>query len=354
MKIDSKKLQTALNYLKPIASHRSTLPILNCVRLEAKNNTLVIDASDLDQQQSEHIECSGNLPQLCIGFMPFLIATAGSGEIEITTNKDNSELTVKSASGTVTLKTNPDDFPRLMKCEKAVKTGVATSDLSSAIKAVEWAAPTNDARYNLYGVFIEGHPKMLRTVATNRRDMCISETASICATFTAYVPATLTAGFCAALEREGAALSVSEANMLVDYDGGEFCCKQPDCKFPNYTQILDKKPVLLGSVKREPLLDVIAQCNFFSDPTRTPSVNFEFSKMGISLSFSGSNSNLNKRVDGEFVDHTARMNVQSFFTCLRNIKSDDVKIFKESEDRQPLLILTAGDLTVYTCAMMYK
>lgn len=352
MKTEAKKLTNALNRLKPIIGRRNTLPILSCVKIYAKNGLLQIEASNLDEHQIEQVECEGELKPCCADFGQLNAAIGGSA-VEITLDKTT--ITIKCGYGTATLGVlDAEEFPALPKMGKVEKIGVSGTDLANSISKVAWAASTDEVRYMLQSVYIEGTAKMLSCVATNSRNLALIDLPAISATFKLVAPSNFVPNVISSLARDGAVLGSSESHISIEHSSGSYACKQIDGNYPNYRQAIPAKPKLLGAALVAELVDALSRCNFLADPSRNPVALLTFTKSGLEIRFTGKNSQLEMLVAGEFMAHDASMDAASFLTCLKAFKSESVKIYSNGADSMNMLILESENLFIYTCEMAVK
>jgi DNA polymerase-3 subunit beta len=343
MKIKTSSLTTALNHLKPVVGRKtSSLPILSCVHLSSDNNTLTIQGSDLDQHQIERVDCEGDFEPCCINFNA-LLNVIGGEEMTLTQNKES--ILFKCSYGTATIgKLDAEEFPATPKFDKPKKIGVACVDLADSIGRVTWAAFPDESRYILHSVHIRATSKMLTCEATNGRNLAVINLPSISADFEVIAPEQFSMNLSSALSRDGSVLSVSEKHIIVEHASGMYCTKQIEGVYPNTKQVVPAKPELIGEASVAELVEGFSRCNFFADPSRTPSAKLEFGKDGLDVSFSGKNSQLEISVAGSFKKQTVIMDAQSFLTCLKGLKSNTVKILMGGE----IVILESGNLSIYS------
>lgn len=350
MKIETKKLLTALENLRPIIGRKQTLAILSCVRLSASGGYLKIEATDLDQYQFEQVECASDFSARCVNCAAFLMSIAGdSVDIELNTTS----MTIVSILGETELETlSHEEFPAEMKCDSIQKHGVNCQDIATGIKRVVWAASGEVARYALQSAHICGTPKSLVIQSTDGRNMAVFTMASISSVFEMLAPAEISSTLCAALMRDGAVLSSGEKHIRVDFDGGMYSCKQIDGKFPSTAVILSSKQSAVGDAKVSELRDSFSRLCFYKDPQKQISANVEFSGEGMSIKMAGKNCVLDFLIAGKFKSHTCKIMVDAFLNCIKNTPGDVVKISRAAENR--CIILRSGDLEIHTMEAMVK
>lgn len=166
MKIATKELLAALNFVLPFVSKTNIISAIACIRMKTSGAGLVLDATDLHAEaRSNAVACIGNLdvcvnPALLKGFCE------RAGE-EIDLRHTDVRLQLASGKLKASVKTLPGtDFPDL-KRDGTVKGHIVGIDLSRMIAEVAHASGHNDVRYQLNGIAIQMTGDWLHVVATN-------------------------------------------------------------------------------------------------------------------------------------------------------------------------------------------
>lgn len=345
MKIETKKLAAALSNLQPVVGHkRGMLPILSCVQISAVNGLLTIDATDMDQSQTETLEVEGDITRCCIDYKNLLMSLAGES-VELTQVKG--QLLIKSYLGTTQIATLEDDHPSEMKCGKLTKQGVNCADLANDIKAVDWCAakPNQIDRPVLQAVHIAGTAKLMTVEATNGRNLAATVRPAISSAFEVLIPDGSCRNLCAAMERNGAVLSTGDNHVRVDFEGGHYEAKQIEGKFPNTAAIVGGTREELGSASVSALLEAFGKLNFYIDPNKGGAVNAEFFVTGLSLKMPGRGSALDFNIAGVFKEYACRLNVESFLEASKAFKCETVKISRNAAVNT--IVLDCSDLSVH-------
>lgn len=344
MKIETHKLNTVLDHIRPIIGRKATIPALSCVRLSCAGGFLKIEATDLDQQQSESIECDGKLEPCCVNFNSLAMALAGeSTELQYKPG----HIIVKSSIGMTDLETlGGDEFPPEMKCGSMKKYGVNCDDIATTIKQVVWAASDEVARYQLQSFHITGTAKMLTVESTNGRNLAVVNRPAISAEFEMLVSDSFSPMLCAALCRPGSVLSIGENHVRVDYEGGAYAAKQVDAKYPNTANLIGEKTDVLGEAPTAALQEIFTKLRFYMEPQKTIAAQCEFSKSGIDILMPGRNCLLEFHVPGKFKEYQCRLIVDSFLNCVKNCPGETVKILRGTELRK--IVLESGGVSIHS------
>jgi DNA polymerase III sliding clamp (beta) subunit (PCNA family) len=81
--LDTANFKKAFDRVAQIAGHRTTLPILNCIRMGAVEGKLQLMATDLEVYATATVDCEGALATMCVPAAPIKGLLAQSGK-EIT------------------------------------------------------------------------------------------------------------------------------------------------------------------------------------------------------------------------------------------------------------------------------
>ncbi|MDE2103691.1 MAG: hypothetical protein KGL39_41015, partial [Patescibacteria group bacterium] len=245
MKIETKKLKTALDVLKPVVGRRNTLPVLSAVKIESSGKLLTLTASNLDEYASESVECDEKLVAKCINFDD-LYKSFGADEVSISQNGES--ISVEFNNDGVKHPTMPvEDFPITPKMDGAKKHGASCRDVGDGIDMVSWCASEDAGRYAIQAVRIESESNALSVVATDGNQLAKYETKIIGSKFDLNIPAAFGPRLAESLRREGATLSSNENWIRVDHESGFYMCKQNDANYPNWRSVIPKEKTKLGT-----------------------------------------------------------------------------------------------------------
>lgn len=349
-------LLPALEICAAIASRRTTLPVLNCVRLEAVNNTLTIRASDLDSEQIQEVECHGELSATCVNAKVLLGLVHVSGA-DITLSKVIETLVI-TGQGEARLSCVPaDEFPPTME-DKFTAIGLNCADLADGIEAVEFAQYSGDDpdRYHWQSVHVVTSPTQIMCETCAGPFAAQFKRASIAATSNFCVLTPFIHAFCEALRQDSAVLSVGENKLRVSHKTGSYTCKKSEGTFPPVKTILDAKRSALGKVIPEHLITPLAICAQLVqvDAKGTfASIRTDFSQDGCKVALNGKNPHQYTRlVQGKFESCDMVLGLNTALKCLKAFKDDEVTLMTSECGSKPALLIEGKELTALTTQMV--
>lgn len=217
MKISKKQLLAALDKTASLANRRTTMPTINCLRLESDGLKLSISATDLNCHAVATCECDGKLESVCVPAQAFAgLAKAAKDEIELTVENGKLKFASNGVGNLATLPIN--EFPEFPS-EKFTGIGLPCGDLAECIQNVYWAAdsnPSDSSRPLITVVWIKCVDKLMRAAATTGHKMASSSRMLICAPCEFLFPAAYATRAIEVLNQDEASLRLSDNWMRVE------------------------------------------------------------------------------------------------------------------------------------------
>lgn len=350
MKILKDHLWPAVQFLSQIASKRATLPILNCFRLEAKNGTLSIRATDLDQDAVCLVECKDDLATCCVNAHHFsgLVASA-SDSISISSEKG-----MRMESGWVAkLPLTPEvEFPApLFKSGKAH--GVSTVDLADAMDSAVWAKSVDPSRYVLHGVHVTCSASKIECEATDSKVMARYDKAAIAAKCEFILHADFVRLFAPSLRKTGAALVIGENSVKVTHGEGEYSAKLLEGTFPSTNRLIGGDRASVGDMPLEEAREHVRQCIALAGED-WPKVSLEFSSKGclVSLAHATRSTSYSGTVVGKYAPLKFETDATRLLKGLRSFNGSEKAAVHTSPDG--VLIVSHGDYSMFISGLEKK
>ena len=181
IKINRDTLLKPLSSVSGIVERRHTLPILSNLLLEAKRDSIVLTATDLEMQISLSMDtAAGDELSTTISAKKLLdICRSLPENAEITMSTQDSRIQVKAGKSRFNLQTLPAaDYPVMSRSTtSAVATvTIAQGTLKRLFKQVEFAMAQQDIRYYLNGLLFEINANRLNVVGTDGHRLSFTST----------------------------------------------------------------------------------------------------------------------------------------------------------------------------------
>lgn len=344
MKILTKNLLPAVKSLISIAGGRTTLPILNCFLIEAKNNTLTISASDIDQFCEWIVPCDGPLDACCVSASRFLaLVQASPEEIEIV--KDLLNLKITGTGETVLPLLGPEEFVS-KPSGNAKAVAVNCAELADSVSTVEWSAHRADnSRFPLEHVFMLLSAKGLQVFATNGRALSRVVKNLICGDCIISLHQNRIANFCEWLISNGATLIKCDKYVSVKSERGQWFGMLPSgFNPPNIGSIIEGVKTKLGSISREEILSCAPLARSLGGQANSHPAKLLFSKTGLQLK----TEQFSRTIVGKFSPLETKFDLDLLVPMLNKLDADTLAL---KTDGELIVQWSDGKADVFLCMM---
>lgn len=267
----SNGLQQVLN----IVGSRSTMPILNNVLLEAKENHVTLTTTNLDLgiqcQIKADISEQGNTT-LPVRKLATIVRELPKEEVHVEVNDDNLAQINSGGSSFKIMGIAADEFPPLPTFENRNVFELSQTDFVSMLKSVSYAQSSDENRYILNGVYLKFEDEKLTLVATDGRRLALTSVDLVTGDEndgSLILPAKTVAE----LERlmgKGEKVKIAFDNRQTAFeinlnDSGDsglvdhlyLVSKIVEGNYPNYQQVIPKETEHRVKVERELMLDCV-------------------------------------------------------------------------------------------------
>lgn len=287
-------LLPALIAVTKAVSSRHTIPILDNLLIETKENWLRITATNLDQQISVAIDCkeaiepiSNTIPALA--FYGIVRALPEDAAIDVNFLENNINIT--SGTSKFTLQTLPSkDFPSLESDEDwNCKINLSSEALERINTQVCFVISPDDSRYYLNGVHLHGcetEPQQITAVATDghrlaRLQIMLSEPLDnmpgiIVPTKFWQIVKGLFKG------NKPIVMRVNKSKVAVTQDNITIISKLVDGIFPEYERVIPQNNVIRYFVNRAALIAAVERCLTICS-NKAKCINFNFNNKKLQL-----------------------------------------------------------------------
>ena len=173
--VEKNNLFKSLSHVQSIVEKKNTLPILSNILLEAKNNSLILSATDMDISITDKIDCNiieeGSTTVSAHTLYDIIRKLQDSSEIEIISN-DGKIMSLRSGKSKFSLRCLPrDDFPIIEIDSLENELNMDSQDFLRLINKTRFAVSNEETRYFLNGIYfhkiLEKEKSFLSIVATD-------------------------------------------------------------------------------------------------------------------------------------------------------------------------------------------
>ena len=271
MKLECTKEQLlyGVSIAEKISGRHPTLPILNCLLLDAQEGILKIKATNLELGIEITVSSKISSPGVVAVPAATLFNTLNNTrDTTLILELQNDNLVIQTPTSKTIIKVVPaDDFPTLPHIS-VEPFSIKNSDIMRGLKAVWYSASTATIKPELSSVYIYAEGNSLVFVATDSFRLAekIIPTKQTYTFKPILLPLRAIPELMRALERseENVAVSVSEHQISFTLDTIYFTSRIVDAMYPDYRQIIPKEKTSEVIVLKHDIFSVLKKTAVFS------------------------------------------------------------------------------------------
>jgi DNA polymerase-3 subunit beta len=284
-----------------VASSKGTLPIIEHLLIDARDNIVTITASDLEIQTVSTFAIDDTIPG-CVAVpakkVHDIVKLLGNDKIAF--NLLSGKMVIRQGKSRYSISTLPaENFPAFDRGDVGQRFAVSAETLRNAIRKTRYAMAQNDVRYYLNGMALQVENGILRTVASDGHRLAFFEYGmpdlDIQTSLVIVPPKGIDeiAKLCVeAIKNDSNAyltLSVGASSISADYNGIVIATKLIEGKFPDYNRVIPKQFTTELFADAKELNAAVNRVSVVSDD-KTSAVLVEVTESSINLRASHSGS----------------------------------------------------------------
>lgn len=334
IKVQHQELLEALELIGRISVKHVTLPVLQCVRIEAKGDRLILQTTNLEVSLEFSIKAEiDEEGVVAVPAQTLLQSIQFINQKEITLRVEEQVLQIETESTNTSIKIFPtDEFPTIRHTEGS-ELPINTKMFSLGIKSVAFAASQTSIKPELGSVYIQQKKEHSLTFVATDSFRLMEKTVpqkNIVLDQPIMIPhknAQELARVCDVVEGE-AVLIVSENQCSVKFSNNTlFTTRLVVGSFPDYEQIIPKEYTTHTTLLKEDLLRTFKKTNIFLNKFRQVSVTTTEKNLTIAsqnAEVGHTTNTVAAKTEGE--DLTLSFNQQYISDPLAHIQDDSVKL----------------------------
>jgi len=350
VKITKAVLLDNLKKVQNIVPAKGSLPILQNVKMDAKDGKITFTCSDIDNT----IICNGSCEVVEEGSTTVpvknlvqAVSVAQEGTMEISVN-DKERSTFVSGNSKFSLSGLPsNEFPRLPEAD-GMKIEVSKKILKDMIRKTQYAASKDETRRTLKGCLFSFRDGKLTVVATDGRRLAVHEYAiENCPSegVEMIVPVKTISEVSKNLDGDdNCTITIAGTQVLFDVGTAKIYSKLIADTYPNYRQVIPKESKLKITVDRNEFVDMLTRVSVFANDHNGSQMKFHFDNGVCSTSAAYSDVGdatdmVTIKYDGEPLDAT--FNPHYLLESLKAIDEDTIDIFANNGS-SPIIVRKSG------------
>ena len=284
-KINRDHFSSGLQLVSSVVGSRKTMPILQNVLIEARQDTILLTTTNLDLG----IKCSVKADISEEGSVTLPVKDLSRivrelADMEVCVESSESSKSTITTRGSIfnIIGMDSKEFPPLPELEDRKSTEIGRDELTQMLKSVSFAQSVNEERYMLKGVFFQFEQDMLSLVATDGRRLAVANKAMKSEENAQgeFILPSLTVNELEKLPKSGDKLSISFTDRQVaielkvssteEEDQGfrgsvYLVSKVVEGKYPNYKQVIPKDDFKSAVIERELMQECVNRAALVSD-----------------------------------------------------------------------------------------
>ena len=361
MKIEcvKEKLSQAIGKAERVTGKNLTLPVLNCVLLDAKKGMLTINATNLDLGVEitlpVKVEKEGMVAVPGGILYNFLQNIYNDKNISLELKDGN--LHVSTPHTSTIIKSIPhDDFPSIPRIDGGKKVSINSRDFLKGLKSVWYSAAVGSFKPELSSVYIYPDSENIVFVATDSFRLAEKRilTKKLHDVPHLLIPFKNIPEIMRTLEEFDTVDLILSKNQIAFSNGSTYLTSRViDGTFPDYRQIIPKDRVTEVITLKQDLINTLKVAHVFSDKFNKVTINVDPKAKKCEISTKNNDvgentNNLDATLKGEAVQMS--FNYKYLTDCFQSLEGDSVSL-EFSTGSRPVVIKSIGDNTFTYIAM---
>ncbi len=271
-------LLRVLSHVQSVVERRNTIPILSNVKIEATNDRVTLNATDMDLEMVESltlpIDTPGAITAPAHTLHDIVRKLPDGAQVAMETTDEESRLGLRAGRSRFTLACLPTaDFPVMAGGDLPHTFALSSSELRALIDRTRFAISTEETRYYLNGIYLHATErdgvKVLRAVATDGHRLASVEVPlppGAEAMPGVIVPRKTVAELRKLIDEttDDVAVSLSETKIRFAFGSAVLTSKLIDGTFPDYERVIPAGNDRIVDVNRSLLAEAVDRVSAIS------------------------------------------------------------------------------------------
>lgn len=334
---DKSVIVKEISIAQEIISSRNALSILSNVLLEAKDDVLIIKATDLkvgfETRIPAVIEIPGSTTVFCDKFLGIL-RSLPDGEITFEQN-ENERLSIKPIDKKIVFELNcisAEKFPELQSIEDDSYFEISQELFNTMISQTIFSISVDEARYFMNGVYMEKNDNSLLMVATDGRRLSYisADPESEFNDFSGIIipPKILNLIKKLSSGEGNLSLSVTDKTIYVKFDNQKITSTLIEGQFPNFSRVIPESQEYNVIIDRSSLNEALKRVSLLAEQ-KSKRIYMTFSEGNLNLKSEESEIGMaDEDIPCDYTGEEIRLAVNYIYLQdpLKVIKEDSLKI----------------------------
>lgn len=357
--IERATLLKSLAHVQGVVERRNTIPILANIKLDAGNDSLSLNATDMDLGIAESVTAEVLTPGTTTApahtFHDIVRKLPEGAQVEVQVEGERDQLTIRAGRSRFSLACRPaEDFPVMAGGEEGHTFALPAAELRALVDRTRFAISTEETRYYLNGIYLhaadQGGTPVLRAVATDghrlaRVEVPLPEGAE--GMPGVIIPRKTVNELRKLVEDldDAVAVTLSETRIRFAFSGAELTSKLIDGTFPEYQRVIPAGNDRIMVVDRKTLAEAADRVSTISsEKSRAVKLTIEKGRLVLSATSPDQGSAV-EELEAEFEAAPLEIGFNSRYMLdiLGQVEGDGVR-FELADSGSPTLVRDAADM----------
>lgn len=282
-----------VNAVQKAVSTKTTLPVLSCIKLEAKGGVLYFSATDLEMGIQCHVPAEVILEGAAVvpaRYFQEIVRRLPDSLISISLVEDN-DLLIEYENSQMTLKTLPaDDFPGIPEVVGENEVQIEAKLFRQMIRQTAFASGTDEARPLFTGILCEIEQGTIRMIATDTHRLALRQGTTLSSPeeiLSFIIPAKMLSELARLIidEEEICYINITKSLASFTLSNVRIICRLLEGQFPNYRQVIPgqyKSKIFISSKRLNEAVERIALFTMINDNSKSIQMNIGENTLTIS------------------------------------------------------------------------
>lgn len=344
------KLKQAVSKTERVTTKKASLSVLECLLLEVEDNSLVVQATNLDIGVRINIPVkvsdTGKVAVPAGVFSQFLSHLPDEGAVSLTHEENTLSITTDNTS--TEIKTQPtDEFPSIPEVEESREIKISADDLITGFKSSWYAASPSSMKPELSSVSVFTDDNDLYFVATDSFRLAEKQISDVgISDLSVLIPHQNVSEINRIFQdiNDTLTIKVGDNQITIENESIYVSSRLIDGTFPDYKKIIPDESSVTAHLSKQELSNALRLSDIFSDKFNQLTITTNPEKGSVSFTTSNADIGENKTsisadITGE--ELTARFNNKYITDAFQSLSSDVVTL-SLSEDA-PMVVAAKDD-----------
>ena len=337
--VNTSEMNRGLSLVTHALAARPVKSIYNGVQIDAKDNTLVMTATDGEMTIRAIIDADVRTPGLSVfpaKLLSELIRRQNVGAITFTVEDSNVARITSLGSKTNMMGMNAEDFPEIREISNAQEIHLPAGKLRNAISRVMFAVSTDESRKTLTGILMEFYGNETRLVSIDGFRMALMniEAENEVPVGKDFSSVIITGRILNELSKilpdddTDVTLSFNASHVVISFGTVKLFTTLLIGEFIDYKHILPSSAQTEIELEKAPLYDALERCSLMAREGKSNLITMEIGETGLLMNSRAERGDVHEEMPVVFHGLPLKIsfNSQYLMDVIRNVETDEIRM----------------------------